>query len=97
MLNAELINKAKEIDVTFIGKDNIDIEYCKNPNDLSKKLLTAYQDKSIFNYNLVYITDCSIPKDDSVLQYINKHNNVRLFDHHQTADEFNKFNCWISS
>lgn len=82
------------------GVNNIDIEYCKNPEDLSKRLLDAYQNKSIFNYNLVYITDCSIPKNDSVLQYVNKYNNVRLFDHHQTAlylnKEKNKFGQWAN-
>ena len=72
-------------------KDDIDIEYCKGPDDLEEHLLKSYQDRSIFNYNLVYITDCSIPKDSDVFPYIAKHKNIRLYDHHQTALFLNEY------
>lgn len=59
--------------------DSVDIEYCRNPNDVTDRLNKA----KLTNYDLVFIADCSFI-------YQNIHNNVdlskiRLFDHHATA------------
>jgi oligoribonuclease NrnB/cAMP/cGMP phosphodiesterase (DHH superfamily) len=73
-------------------KNDIEIEYCSSPNDVAEKLFYAYEYKKIYNYNKVYITDCSIPSDKKELfALIEKHKNVSLFDHHKTAVGLNEF------
>lgn len=70
----------------------IDIEYCVSPEAIADKLKAMYDNRSIFSYHKVFVTDCSIPDSrKDLFALINKHNNVSLFDHHVTAKGLNKY------
>jgi oligoribonuclease NrnB/cAMP/cGMP phosphodiesterase (DHH superfamily) len=68
--------------------DNVDIEYISKPDDTTKVLNELIDNNLLNTFDSVFVTDCSF--DISLADKLK--DKVKLFDHHQTADEFNKFN-----
>ena len=79
--------------------DNIDIIFCKNPSDLNNKLLEIYENKDLYNYDLIYISDLSPSREllERLLSDSKLTNKLFLFDHHETAFDagLNDFNNCI--
>ena len=76
------------------SKQNVDVEYC-NHTDINDKVNDFLNNANIKNYQFVYITDISV--NDEVAQKIdsickeNKNIEFKLFDHHPTAMDLNKY------
>jgi len=77
----------------------LDIEYCSNPQDASKKVKEFWENLDIVGehgYTKMFITDISI--NDEVAEMINEtgkylisHPKVALIDHHVSAEHLNKY------
>ena len=63
----------------LMWKDEIDIEYCNNPNDVTDKLNKVKQK----DFDIIFVTDCSFNYSDVNNKF--DFNRLKLFDHHNTA------------
>ena len=75
------------------GKENVDVEYC-DYNNVNKKVEEFVEQENFFkSYTQVFITDISISEDvANMIDILDVHpKRVRLFDHHATALELNKY------
>lgn len=74
------------------GRDNVDVEYC-DYKDVNEKVRNFYLNDKDKLYDAVYITDISV--NDQVADAINMiyllDGRWRLFDHHATALDLNKY------
>ena len=62
----------------LMWKNNVDIEYCNNPNEVTERLNKVNQKK----YDTIFITDCSFDYNKVKLDF----SRLKLFDHHHTAE-----------
>ena len=58
--------------------NNVNIEYCNNPNEVTERLNKVNQKK----YDTIFITDCSFDYSKVKLDF----SRLKLFDHHHTAE-----------
>ena len=68
-------------------KDDIEIVYCKNPQECSEKILEVFEETKFKDYSQIFVTDMSFNEsilEDKKLYKILK-NRCRIFDHHATA------------
>lgn len=83
----------------IVGKvkhSHIDIEYL-NPNKINKRIEEFLDNLEYKIYSSIYITDLSVNQElaERIEEINSEKNNFKLFDHHQTALELNKFK-WCS-
>lgn len=71
-------------------KDDVNIEFCNNPSDTTKKVQEFIDSKDVENYDLIFITDLSI-FDELAKEIDSKFTNFKLIDHHKTALNLNKY------
>jgi uncharacterized protein len=73
--------------------EDIDIEYV-NYNDVNEKISYFLHNTYLLNYERVFITDISVNEEISELinnAYNNYYKNIKLLDHHKTAESMNKY------
>jgi len=75
------------------GKHNVEVEYC-DYNNVNEKIVTFLQKNRIEDYKSIYITDISVNDDvakrvDTLVS--NNDIEIKLFDHHPTAMDLNKY------
>ena len=75
------------------GRENVDVEYC-NYDDVDEKVVKFVENEELFeSYDKIFITDISVT--DGTVLLVGLHDipprKVRLFDHHPTALELNKY------
>ena len=64
----------------LLWEDDVIINYCNSPAEVTERLL---EDKDNKHVDLIFVTDCSFDKKVLVKKYLN--GRIRLFDHHATA------------
>lgn len=77
----------------YYSMETINYQFC-NYNDINKYVQNFLDSKEYLNYEAIYITDISISEElAEKLEKITKETTItiRLFDHHATALNLNKF------
>ena len=70
-----------------IAFEQIDIIYARNVSDLDSKFKEEYESGSLYNYDVIYITDLSLKMDiaNAVFNDEKLSSKLFVFDHHETA------------
>lgn len=76
----------------FFGIDNVDYEICSY-EDINEKVKEYLLENRYVEYDETYITDISLDENTALyVNYINRQTvDVKLFDHHKTAEFLNKY------
>lgn len=71
------------------GSKNVDVEYC-GYNDVNEKVISYLKNESL-SFDRCYITDISVNEETAHIIEHNFKDRIRLFDHHPTALELDKY------
>ena len=76
-----------EVILSLIAFGSIDYILCKNVKELEEVFLEAYNNKTLEQYDVIYITDLSLTREtiEMLMNDANIRNKIFLFDHHETA------------
>jgi len=74
------------------GISNVDVVYCKNPQETSDKVKEFILNGYYSEYDCVFITDISINEEVAILiNSMDIKNIIKLLDHHKTAEFLNVY------